>query len=296
MSVDIENEREADLLVRPFELIPNHDLGYQGRLDGVATENGALVPMEIKSHRRVLRSDRTELAFYWRLLEPLREGNFDSKDYIVLSDGVRVEVELKKGDFNKLDFAVAEVRRIREEGTELAIVPECKSCVYSTEYEEIVWKNGDLSLVRNIGRPRRDWLLRLRITNVGDLAEADLEQLWNDWALANQYAPGKIILTEMQAHAKALVSGDVQFIGDEGFPFLDSGILLDLEYDSGRHAFVVGVAVFQPNQEPSICQWFAKGVSEEGQILESLSQMLAEFPDFWIITWNGKSADVPQLR
>ncbi|PKB67781.1 MAG: hypothetical protein BZY81_03890 [SAR202 cluster bacterium Io17-Chloro-G4] len=295
-SVDIEREREADLLVRPAELIRNHDLGIQGRLDGLATENAVLVPIEIKSHRRVLRSDRVELAFYWRLLEPLREGNPDSKGYIVLNDGARIELDLRRRDFNRLDQAVTEVRRIREEGSALAVVPACKSCVFADEHLGMVRKAGDLSLVRDIGPPRRNWLLQSGVDNVGDFAESDINQLWHDWSQSDRYAPTQRLLREMQAHARALVSGDVQFIGDGAFPFLDTGILLDLEYVSGQCVFVVGAAVFRANEEPKMYQWFAKRIRDEGHILESLSQMLAEFPDYWIVTWNGKSADFPQLR
>ena len=283
-------------MIRSRQLVRNHELGFRGIADLVVANNGEFLPIEIKSHRRVLRSDRIELAFYWRLLEPLRVGKPDPRGYIVLSDGELVEVELRRRDFNKLDQSVAEVRRIREEGSALAIVPECKSCVYSDEHERMVREDGDLSLVRDIGRPRRDWLLRSGIANVGELADADIQQLWQDWSRADRNAPTQQLLTEIQTHARALVSGEVQFIGDGEFPFRDTGILLDLEYVSGRCVFVVGAAVFQPNEKPTIYQWFAEQISDEGQILESLCQILAEFPDHWIITWNGKSADFPQLR
>lgn len=162
-SVDIEREREADLLVRAAELMRSHDLWLQCRPDGIATEMGALVPIEIKYHRRVLRSDRLKLAFYWKLLEPLRVGYPDPKGYTVLTNGELVEVELKRRAFNKLDQYLVEVRRIREEECELAIVPECKSCVYGDQHAQMVRNDGDLSLVCDIGRPRCNWLLQLGI-------------------------------------------------------------------------------------------------------------------------------------
>ena len=283
-------------MIRSRQLVRNHELGFRGIVDLVVANKGEFLPIEIKSHRRVLRSDKIELAFYWKLLEPLRLGEPDPMGYILLSTGELIEVELKRQDFNRLDRFVAEVRRIREGAIALAIVPECKSCVYADEHIQMIRNDGDLSLVRDIGRPRRGWLLQLGVHNVGDLAEADIQQLWHDWSRADQYAPTQQALTQMQAHARALVSGDVQFIGDGAFPFLDNGILLDLEYESGQYVFMVGAAIFRPDEKPTIYQWFAEGVRDEGQILESLSQMLAEFPNYWIITWNGKSADFPQLK
>ena len=47
--------------VRTFE---NPSLGLIGKPDGIVTANGALQPIEIKSHRLLKRSDRIELSFY----------------------------------------------------------------------------------------------------------------------------------------------------------------------------------------------------------------------------------------
>ena len=141
---DLDIARAAEVLLRPQELIRNHDLGIQGIPDLIATENGALIPIEIKSHKRVLRSDRLELAFYWRLLEPLRIGKPDPKGYILLKTGEFNEVELKIRDFNKLEQTIADIRRIRVEGTELAIVPECKLCKFKEEHAEAVRVKGAL--------------------------------------------------------------------------------------------------------------------------------------------------------
>ena len=53
-AADLVSARVEEVLIRPLELIRNHDLGLEGIPDLVATENGALIPIEIKSHKRIL--------------------------------------------------------------------------------------------------------------------------------------------------------------------------------------------------------------------------------------------------
>lgn len=96
---DIESVEDQDVLIRNPELIRNHKLGIQGILDLVATEKGKLIPVEIKSHKSVTDSDRLELAFYWRLLEPIRVGKPRRKGYVLLNTGELCDVKLIKDDF-----------------------------------------------------------------------------------------------------------------------------------------------------------------------------------------------------
>src|SRR5262249_23194176 len=61
--------QESRRLFRP-PILKNSTLKIYGQPDAIDTAQGALFPVEIKSHKDVQRSDELELAFYWRLLEP----------------------------------------------------------------------------------------------------------------------------------------------------------------------------------------------------------------------------------
>jgi|SRR5579875_817495 len=58
----------------------NQNLALHGVPDAVDARGGALIPVEIKSHRSVRRTDELELAFYWRLLEPYRTADPGSRE------------------------------------------------------------------------------------------------------------------------------------------------------------------------------------------------------------------------
>ena len=293
---DLDSARVAEVLIRPLELIRNHDLGLEGIPDLVATENGALVPVEIKSHKRVLWSDKLDLAFYWRLLEPLRIGSPEPKGYLLLSTGEKIEVLLKRRDFNQLEKAISAIRIIREEGTELAIVRECKLCTLKEEHAESVHAKGGLSQILDIGWKRQEWLKSLGLVNVGDFARADIVDLCSRWQSDDQYAPGLDLLRQMQAHATAFLTEEPQYIGDGTFPFVDHAVLLDLEYVSGQYIFLIGAMVLNNGVSEKSCQWFAERLTDERQTLESLIDLVRALPNHWILTWSGLSADLPQLK
>ena len=295
-SADLERDRAADLLLKPRELIRNHELGIQGFVDIVATEKGALIPIEVKSHRRVLRSDKLELAFYWKLLEPLRTGDPAPMGYTLSDTGDRIEVELKRRDFNKLEKSIADIRRIRVEGTELAIVPECKYCTFKEEHVETVRGKGGLTRILDIGWKRQQRLNSLEILNIGDLARADTVDLYTRWRGDDQYAPNLELLRQMQSHAGALFTDRPYYIGDGAFPFVDRALLLDLEYDSGQCIFLIGAAVLEDGVLGTPYQLFAETRTDERQILEMFSELVRGLPEHWILTWSGLSADIPQLR
>ena len=292
---DLDSARTEEVLIRPLELLRNYDLGLEGIPDLIATENGALVPEEIKSHKRVLLSDRLELAFYWRLLEPLRIGSPDPKGYLRLTTGERIEVLLNRKDFRKLETTIADIRLIREEGSELAIVPECKLCAFKEEHLESVRAKGGLSQIIDIGWKRQERLKGLGFVNTGDLARADIVDLCNRWRAGDQYAPSLDLLRRMQSHARAFLTDGPIYVGDGAFTFVEKALLLDLEYDSGRCIFLIGAAVLEHGALGTPYQFFAERETDERQILEKFSELVCGMPEYWILTWSGLSADLPQL-
>lgn len=70
--IDLQKLLATDAKVLGLPVLENTELMIRGAPDGVDAASGALLPVEIKSHKDVRRSDELELAFYWLLLEPLR--------------------------------------------------------------------------------------------------------------------------------------------------------------------------------------------------------------------------------
>lgn len=279
------------------QLVLNQELGYAGIPDLVFANRGEFIPIEIKSHKKATSADRLELAFYWRLLEPLRNHKITPRGYLLLRDRGLREVPLSERDFRLLEDSVTNVRKTREEGVDPVIVSECKLCTFKDEHARLAREAEDLSLIRDIGSSRREKLVQLGIKKVGDLASANVGEVWDRWSRADRYAPTPRQLLEMQSHAVALVTNEPQFIGDGAYPFLEKGILIDLEYESGQYIFLAGACVSDGKQKAKTEQWFADRIKkDEAGVLNGLCSLLSEHPDHRIITWNGMSADIPQLR
>jgi CRISPR/Cas system-associated exonuclease Cas4 (RecB family) len=109
---------ERTLLGTPdFE---NPELLIRGRPDGIETAGGALLPIEIKSHKDVQRIDELELAFYWLLLEPHRTRAVRKpRGVLVLRrDGEqsRVEVPISRERIKQAQRLIVDVRRARANG------------------------------------------------------------------------------------------------------------------------------------------------------------------------------------
>ena len=67
--IDSAEYQTLDVTILNSSLFENRDLKLRGIPDGIETAEGALIPIEIKSHAGISRLDKLELAFYWLLLE-----------------------------------------------------------------------------------------------------------------------------------------------------------------------------------------------------------------------------------
>ena len=70
--VDFETALTQEHRLLDVPMLENDKFKIFGRPDGIDTQNGAMLPVEIKSHKDVHPYDKLELAFYWLLLEPYR--------------------------------------------------------------------------------------------------------------------------------------------------------------------------------------------------------------------------------
>jgi hypothetical protein len=69
---DLPEVLDRDVIVYNVPDYRNNGLQIHGRPDGIDGAEGALIPIEMKSHRDVQRTDELELVFYWMLLDPFR--------------------------------------------------------------------------------------------------------------------------------------------------------------------------------------------------------------------------------
>jgi CRISPR/Cas system-associated exonuclease Cas4 (RecB family) len=111
---------DKKLLATPtFE---NRRLHIYGRPDGVDAADGALIPIEIKSHKDVQRTDELELAFYWLVLEPSRTRKTEPRGLLFLRrDGAFEEVEapIPAHRFDEVRRLLGEIRAARRDGVRL---------------------------------------------------------------------------------------------------------------------------------------------------------------------------------
>ena len=263
-------------------------------------ENGRLMPVEVKNHSSVTPLDIIELAFYWRLLEPIQKGRRSRgrKGYVVLSSGERLETLLYNEDVDDLNQLITKVRRTKLEGSQPKLVPECDHCVFKDEHLPLIYRAGDVSLVYEIGPQRREHLEELGITTISQLAEAETNKVLTRWRQSGKFAPGLDQLRTMQAHAKALLTYEPQVVGHKGVPKLSKALILDLEYEAGypRQIFVAGVLVVEDGKEVALHQGFADSLRDEGSLLTSLADLLKTYSTHSVVTWYGSGADMPVLK
>ena len=105
----------AEESIRLFNvpMFKNDSLEIYGKPDAIDTAQGALFPVEIKSHKDVQRSDELELAFYWMVLEPHRTKTVSPRGYLLLRrNGIdeQVVVEIQPHRFDQVHGLLQEIR------------------------------------------------------------------------------------------------------------------------------------------------------------------------------------------
>jgi predicted RecB family nuclease len=285
-------------------------LEYMARMlygcpDAIEIADGALYPIEIKSHKHVERSDELELAFYWRLLERHRTRDVDPEGIVILRrDGEQVEVRLPIPDhrFAELDRHLSAIRGARRRGYVRPRLCGCTVCsgVARDEVLASVIARRDVSRIFGVGRNYAPVLEQhCSIPTWDALIDCDR------WQVADQFAtwgyrsvtPSEIELWKLHAVAyrdsrPALLAPIERFPVTLGSDY----IALDLEYVS-ETAFIwlIGVCVIRGDDRRYELHW-ADDDGAERRNLEWLHWFIAQHAGLPLITWSGQSADVPMLR
>jgi predicted RecB family nuclease len=290
--------RDAPLLGTP--LFENRRLMIYGRPDGVEPAGGALLPVEIKSHKDVEPSDKLELAFYWLLLEPLRKRSVAEPRGVLLlrRDGEpeRVEVALSPYHFERVRDLLGEIRQARAEGVRPRV---CGCNVCSRAVKEHVLRdatrNDDLTLLWDVGAHRARLLERLGVSTCKQLLCGDAAELAERLRARKHYV--SIAQVERwQHHARAYAMRGPVFFGDS-WPIGPRFIALDLEYFQGPDGLIwlIGGSVVD-GQESTPFSFWADTLEQERLALRGLSVILDQHRDAPLVTWAGTGADIPNLR
>ena len=299
---DVETARTTGGLYKLPIRFYNHDYGMVGVLDGVWFNDNVLCPVEIKAHSRFRALDRMELAFYWRLLEPLQPIDVpkeDRKGYVFLGQSEEPrEVLFRRRDLRESERKVQEVRDAKVKDPGFSLSKECRSCVLEEEHKAESKNKLSLDLIYDLGRKRKEIFNALGIYTVGDLAQADPSDLMNRWSVIADSDLSVQRLTEMQAHASSWLSGKPRILDGFQIPILSESIILDLEYCTlgDQYIFLVGMLVVDKDEQVSIKQEFAVNPEDERRILEYMNSVLAAHPTYPIVTWSGLSADFPAIE
>jgi predicted RecB family nuclease len=278
-------------------IFENTKLKIYGRLDTIETAHGALIPVEIKSHKEILRSDELELAFYWMLLEPYRTKTVSPYGYLILRrDGVdeKVEVEIRPNRFEQVKGLLGEIRAARKHGVQ----PRICSCTVCSgkmrdEIDRATRSKKDLSRIWGIGPVYQRHLEEIGIKSYDELLGVDSASLVQRLAKQNCFVPiGQVDVWKYHANSYA-TSSPVLF--GNPLPLNGPFFALDLEYEPGGLIWLVGVCLIGPTSREYIALW-ADNPAQEKRNLRRLAQIAAANPSLPVVTWNGNGADMPHLR
>ncbi len=269
-----------------------------GAPDGVKTERGLLVPIEIKSHRDVRLTDRLELAFYWLLLAPYRTRRAKQPQGMLIlrspDGGVdHVSVDLKDTDFVRLRGLLRDVRRARRDGVKPSIC-DCEVCATRPEIVECVRREKGVTLVWGIAARRAQLLSQIGIRSLDDILACD-PQLVITHLRKHRHVVSEPMVRRWKHHARSHLNGAPVVFGAERLDH-HSFIAVDLEYvsaDPGTIYLIGAVVVDDGDERPY--QWWGDEPLEIAANLRRFRRLLKEHPGVPVLTWAGEDAEIPEF-
>jgi predicted RecB family nuclease len=287
----------AEESVRLFQVpvFENWTLQIYGQPDGVDTAQGALFPVEIKSHKEVQRSDELELAFYWMLLEPYRTKKAAPRGFLLLRrEGVSVQVELEipSRRFGELHALLEEIRAARQNGVQPRNCgcPVC-SGIMGDQVRQATLANKDLTLIWGVGRAYARCLEKIGIRTYEDLPAVDSSRVVE--ALRSQHCCVSVAQVETWKHHAASYSASRPVVFGDPLTLDRPFVALDLEYES--LIWLIGGCLVTPTSREHFALW-ADTPAQEKTNLNRLAEIVADKRLSPLVTWNGNGADIPQLR
>ncbi len=293
---------QTEITILGTPLYENRQLKLRGCPDGIDAANGALYPIEIKSHRAPTHLDRLELAFYWLLLEPHRTRPAPPAGVLILRrDGkpTRVDIPLTSKLLDEARQIISEIRTARRKGVTPRVCG-CQVCSRARRDEVIqsVTHRKDVSMLLGVGRVYGAALEATGYATWDSLADCDPDAVARAVTQAGAKGCSPARVAEWQLHAQALASGLPAFRPGARWPITGPYIAIDLEYDvtpGHDHIWLAGAAVVYPDGADHH-SWWADTPSQEREILTRLTMLLDQHPHLRLATWAGSTADIPRLR
>jgi predicted RecB family nuclease len=279
-------------------LIENAAMMIFGRPDAIVPADGAMLPVEYKSHRRRSRLDELELAFYWQVLSPLRTNQSAvPHGVLVLRDNgqpVPVAVEISERRFRELEQYLVSARDARRHGVQPRVCG-CHVCsvVLHDEVQRSVVSGGHLSRINGVGARNVELLKAIDVTNLDDLAASHPLTLWFRLQDAGLPTFSVDLLNAWIQHAIAYRDCSARYFGAE-FPVPDEFIVVDLEYltEPVNFVWLAGYMVVSRTQERTVQIWADDDPAAEQALLVDLASGLDQLdPTLPLVTWGGASAD-----
>lgn len=297
--VSLADALVGDSTLLGLPVLRNKRLKLLGAPDGVQAADGALLPIEIKSHKDVRRSDLLELAFYWLLLEPYRTRHDIAPrgELILRRDGVPepVAVEIEDEHFDEVRSLVRGIRRARRNGVKPRVCG-CAACrgPLSEQVRELTSEGKDLTMIWGIARRFATALEALGLANYEALIGCDPDAVVN--GLREQRLFVSVSQVEQwRRHAQAYQETQAVVFGPPA-PVEEAFIAIDLEYDPiDPFIWLIGILVSNGERREHVFLW-ADNKRQEKQNLQALGELVRVNTSLPVISWGGVMADLPQLQ
>ena len=159
----------------------------------------------------------------------------------------------------------------------------CRVCEWRIYCKNLAKKISDLTLISGIGKRIKKELRTIGITDVKDLAEADITKISNDVASKKE-------LTYFKLQAKAIVEKKDIIIKKVVFPKNKIELFVDIE-GSSHHNFIWIIGCFiRIEDKVEYRSFLANSPKEEREMIISFYKFLSEFEDEFII-YHWSSAE-----
>ena len=296
--IDPNDYETLNITILNSTLFENRDLKLRGIPDGIETAEGALIPIEIKSHAGIGPLDKLELAFYWLLLEPFRSRrDVEPQGILYLREDDKLEIleEIKLTDdiFDQVRDLLKNIRKSQRTG----VTPRICSCFVCSNRKDVIQvaaRRKDLTMIQGISQKYAKVLEDQGIKSWGKLLSANSDELLGKIKKDGAIGITSSKIEDWKLHAKSFKTGKIVKKPEfSPLSFPDGYIALDLEYNP--YVWLYGATYVKDQIRVPLFLWNDDPKGEKRN-LKKLIEFINCYPKAPLITWNGNSADIPQIR
>ncbi|MFC9516450.1 ribonuclease H-like domain-containing protein [Nocardiaceae bacterium NPDC056970] len=291
----------TDAFVLADHLFVNRHLRFRGIPDGINMASGELQPLEIKHRTQPQLSDLFELAFYWLLLEPHRlVPHANPVGWLQLADGAGgrtdpIRFAIPADALAEVGEVATQARSALADGVE-QFWCDCTVCrQYPRPQSLAARRTAPVRVVSGIGFHTGKALVVSGIGTVGQLAELSREDIRSALAPSRLRSPSDKTIDGWKEHARVFIANSPKLKSGKHDSLPDRYIALDLEYQSYSPWAVWLLCAHAVGVESSHRITVFADESGQAALITEFAGFLAKYPDLPVVTWGGKSADLPAL-